>query len=38
MLVEAEGAGHMVIMERHEQVNAALDQLLAASTERVGRR
>ncbi len=38
VLVEAEGAGHMVIMERHEQVNAALDQLLAASTERVGRR
>lgn len=36
-LMEAEGAGHMVIMERHEQVNAALDQLLAAATERVAR-
>ncbi|QZY28564.1 alpha/beta fold hydrolase [Nocardioides coralli] len=35
-LVECEGAGHMVIMERHEQVNAALDQLLAAAGERVG--
>lgn len=32
-LVECEGAGHMVIMERHEQVNAALDQLLAAAAE-----
>ncbi|MGL5809399.1 MAG: alpha/beta fold hydrolase [Nocardioides sp.] len=29
------GAGHMVIMERHDQVNSALDQLLAASTERL---
>ena len=38
VLVEAEGAGHMVIMERHEQVNAALDQLLAASTEQAVRR
>ena len=37
-LTEAEGAGHMVIMERHEQVNAALDQLLAAASERVARR
>lgn len=37
-LMEAEGAGHMVIMERHEQVNAALDQLLAAAAERVARR
>lgn len=37
-LLECEGAGHMVIMERHEQVNAELDQLLAAATERVGRR
>jgi pimeloyl-ACP methyl ester carboxylesterase len=37
-LMEAEGAGHMVIMERHEQVNAAIDQLLAAATEQVGRR
>lgn len=37
-LTEAEGAGHMVIMERHEQVNAALDQLLAAASERVAKR
>jgi pimeloyl-ACP methyl ester carboxylesterase len=36
-LVECDGAGHMVILERHEQVNAALDQLLAAAGERVGR-
>ena len=28
-LLECEGAGHMVILERHEQVNAELDQLLA---------
>jgi len=32
VLVECEGAGHMVIMERHEQVNAALDQLIAAAS------
>jgi pimeloyl-ACP methyl ester carboxylesterase len=38
VLVEAEGAGHMVIMERHEQVNAALDQLLAAASEEVASR
>jgi len=31
-LIECEGAGHMVILERHGQVNAALDQLLAAAT------
>jgi pimeloyl-ACP methyl ester carboxylesterase len=31
-LVECEGAGHMVILERHGQVNASLDQLLAAAT------
>ena len=37
-LLECEGAGHMVILERHEQVNAALDQLLAAAGERVTRR
>jgi len=30
-LIECEGAGHMVILERHEQVNAALDQLIAAA-------
>ena len=32
-LVEVQGAGHMVIIERHEQVNAALDQLLAAAAD-----
>ncbi len=37
-LLECEGAGHMVILERHEQVNAELDQLLAAAAERVERR
>jgi pimeloyl-ACP methyl ester carboxylesterase len=37
-LLECEGAGHMVILERHEQVNAELDQLLAAAGERVDRR
>ncbi len=36
-LVECDGAGHLVIMERHDRVNAALDQLLAAAAERVGR-
>ena len=34
-LVECEGAGHMVILERHEQVNAALDQLIAAAAAHV---
>ena len=28
-LLECEGAGHMVIIERHDQVNAELDQLIA---------
>jgi pimeloyl-ACP methyl ester carboxylesterase len=37
-LVECEGAGHLVIMERHGQVNAALDQLLSAATERVAQK
>jgi pimeloyl-ACP methyl ester carboxylesterase len=37
-LIECEGAGHLVILERHGQVNAALDQLLSAATERVGQR
>lgn len=37
-LLEVDGAGHMVIMESHEQVNAELDQLLAAAAERVARR
>jgi pimeloyl-ACP methyl ester carboxylesterase len=31
-LVECDGAGHMVILERHGQVNASLDQLLAAAS------
>ncbi|MEP9382789.1 alpha/beta hydrolase [Nocardioides sp. KR10-350] len=31
-LIECQGAGHMVILERHGQVNAALDQLVAAAT------
>ena len=30
-LLECEKAGHMVIMERHDQVNAELDQLIAAA-------
>ncbi len=30
-LLECERAGHMVIMERHDQVNAELDQLIAAA-------
>ena len=33
-LLECEGAGHMVIMERHEDVDAELDRLLAAAGER----
>lgn len=33
-LLECEGAGHMVIMERHELVNAELDQLITAATTR----
>jgi pimeloyl-ACP methyl ester carboxylesterase len=37
-LIECENAGHMVILERHGQVNAALDQLLSAAAERVGQR
>jgi len=32
-LVECPKAGHMVIMERHGQVNAALDQLLAQAEQ-----
>jgi pimeloyl-ACP methyl ester carboxylesterase len=34
-LLECEGAGHMVLMERHDQVNAELDQLLAAAATTV---
>ncbi len=32
-LLECERAGHMVIMERHDQVNAALDQLISAAAQ-----
>ena len=34
-LLECDGAGHMVILERYVQVNAELTQLLAAGIERV---
>ncbi len=34
-LLECDGAGHMVLLERHDQVNAALDQLISAAAERV---
>ncbi|TIC81831.1 alpha/beta hydrolase [Nocardioides sp. GY 10127] len=34
-LLEVAGAGHLVMIERHGQVNAEIDQLLAAATERV---
>ena len=34
-LLECEKAGHMVIMERHDQVNAELDQLIAAAARSV---
>jgi pimeloyl-ACP methyl ester carboxylesterase len=37
-LLECENAGHLVLLERHGQVNAALDQLLSAAAERVGQR
>lgn len=37
-LLECEGAGHMVILESSEQVNAELDQLISAATERIGRK
>jgi pimeloyl-ACP methyl ester carboxylesterase len=30
-LLECEGAGHMVMLEHHDQVNAELDQLIAAA-------
>ncbi len=32
-LLECEGAGHMVTMERHDQVNAELDQLITAADD-----
>ncbi|GAA3816937.1 alpha/beta hydrolase [Nocardioides panacisoli] len=31
-LLECEGAGHMVLLERHDLVNAELDQLITAAT------
>lgn len=37
-LVECEGAGHMVPLECHNQVNAELDQLITAATTRAARR
>jgi pimeloyl-ACP methyl ester carboxylesterase len=37
-LLECDGAGHMVIMERHDDVNAELDHLLAAAGEVADRR
>ena len=33
-LLECAGAGHMVPLERHDQVNAELDQLITAATMR----
>jgi pimeloyl-ACP methyl ester carboxylesterase len=33
-LLECEGAGHMVLLERHEDVNAELDTLLAAADDK----
>ena len=37
-LLECDGAGHMVPMERHDQVNAELDQLITAATTRAAAR
>ena len=37
-LLECQGAGHMVILERHDQVNAELDQLISAATSRAATR
>jgi pimeloyl-ACP methyl ester carboxylesterase len=37
-LLACEDAGHLVILERHDQVNAALDQLISAAAERIGAR
>ena len=37
-LLECVGAGHMVMMERHDQVDAELDQLLAAAGDLVDSR
>lgn len=37
-LIECDGAGHMVPFERHDQVNAELDQLITAATTRAAAR
>ncbi|MBS4753477.1 alpha/beta hydrolase [Nocardioides sp. zg-ZUI104] len=37
-LLVCEGAGHMVIMERHDLVNSELDQLITAATARAAER
>jgi pimeloyl-ACP methyl ester carboxylesterase len=37
-LLECDGAGHMVTIERHDQVNAELDQLITAATTRAAAR
>lgn len=34
-LLECDDAGHMVIMERHDRVNAELDQLISAAADRL---
>ena len=34
-LLECEDAGHMVILERHDRVNAELDQLITAGVDRL---
>lgn len=36
-LLECEGAGHMLPIERHDQVTAELDQLITAATARAAR-
>ncbi len=37
-LLECQGAGHLVIMERHDEVNAELDHLIAAAGDLADRR
>jgi pimeloyl-ACP methyl ester carboxylesterase len=37
-LLECQNAGHMVTLERHDQVNAELDQLITAATSRAAAR
>ncbi len=34
-LLECDDAGHMVILERHDRVNAELDQLITAAVDRL---